>query len=139
MMDTAVKKSKRIAYVLSIFGTLIPAWIGDGILASEDVLTSNGTMTIVFVFFGIALCGTSIGFFYIRSWKYAIVAILGKFAVIIIFISADYFSANMTEPGHPYLTAIGIGLAMIWGVFDLGWLNVLFDRKYKKESKSDLK
>ena len=116
----------KITYLIAVSATLIPAWIGEGILTSMDTeesifMSSNGLWALIFLAF--AFWGTSFAYFYLGKIKYAILSGLGKWLLVYIGIWIYSNALEPSERGHPYIIFLGLAAAMIWGIMDFGLLH----------------
>lgn len=113
-------KSIKKTYLIALAGTLIPSWIGDALLTSTQTDNIDDPLAILaYLFFIIAIWGTSMGFFYLGKTTYAILSGLGKCLIIFGGIGIFYLTGSI---GHPYIIFIGLALSMIWGMIDFPML-----------------
>ena len=128
-----MKLSKiNITYIIAIFGSLIPAWIGSALLQqmepNEPIFeTSRGIITLCL--FALSFWGTSFAFFYLGKLKYGILSGLGKWLLLFLGVWIYNSSNDATEGQHPYIIFLGILFAFLWGVMDLGVLYPLAKKR----------
>lgn len=130
------EKSSTRAYVYSIFGFLIPCWIANWALTEEaDLVGPNFYVFFAIGMFALSSSGVTLGLLYLGQWKYALLAGLGRVAIVALFSIYDVVSVSGDDQaGHPYLTFIGVVLAFGWGTYDLARISIHFSANTAKKA-----
>ena len=122
----------KITFLIACFGSLIPAWIGSGMLEqidSSDTLFESNTGIIILALFAIGFWGTSFAYFYLGKIKYGILSGIGKWALILIGVWIFHLTNGPAEGHHPYIIFLGILFAALWAILDFGMLYPLAKKR----------
>ncbi|MBD3636452.1 MAG: hypothetical protein HUJ25_03845 [Crocinitomicaceae bacterium] len=119
-MKNSSNKSIGKAYLFSVCVLLIPSWIGSSLIS--DIAEINESLPQVisaYILFALSFTGPSVGIIYFGKKLYGFISAFGRVAIVACsaLLDISLMSAeNATY--HPYITALGVSLAFLWGMVD---------------------